>query len=432
MVMSLLLIKNGTVIDPAQSIKAPRDVLIRDGQVEAIGEALDADDAEIFDATGCLVAPGFIDLHVHFREPGFEYKETIESGARAAVAGGFTAVCCMPNTKPVNDNASVTSFIVERARTALARVYPIGAITQGSKGEQLAEIGEMKRAGIVAISDDGRPVCDAGLMRRAMEYASDFDLTVVDHCEDCCLAPGWMMHEGEYSALLGLKGLSGAAEDLQVSRDIQLAEITGARVHIAHISTARSVDFVRQAKARGLRVTCEATPHHFTLTDAEVYRRHYDTNTKMAPPLRSQSDLEAVIEGLRDGTIDAIATDHAPHHANEKMLEFDKAPNGIIGLETAVGLTLDQLVHTGVISPGRMVELLSVNPARIFDLPGGTLKPGAAADVTIFAPQRVTKVDVHKSCSKSRNTPFDGRELKGAPVATIVAGRIVWQVAAAR
>ncbi len=432
MVMSLLLIKNGTVIDPAQSIEAPRDVLIRDGQVEAIGEALDADDAEIFDATGCLVAPGFIDLHVHFREPGFEYKETIESGARAAVAGGFTAVCCMPNTKPVNDNASVTSFIVERARTALARVYPIGAITQGSKGEQLAEIGEMKRAGIVAISDDGRPVCDAGLMRRAMEYASDFDLTVVDHCEDCCLAPGWMMHEGEYSALLGLKGLSGAAEDLQVSRDIQLAEITGARVHIAHISTARSVDFVRQAKARGLRVTCEATPHHFTLTDAEVYRRHYDTNTKMAPPLRSQSDLEAVIEGLRDGTIDAIATDHAPHHANEKMLEFDKAPNGIIGLETAVGLTLDQLVHTGVISPGRMVELLSVNPARIFDLPGGTLKPGAAADVTIFDPQRVTKVDVHKSCSKSRNTPFDGRELKGAPVATIVAGRIVWQVAAAR
>lgn len=430
--MSLLLIKNGTVIDPSQSIEAPRDVLIRDGKVENIGEALDADGAEIFDATGCVVAPGFIDLHVHFREPGFEYKETIESGARAAVAGGFTAACCMPNTKPVNDNASVTSFIVERARTALARVYPIGAITQGSKGEQLAEIGEMKRAGIVAISDDGKPVCDAGLMRRAMEYASDFDLTVVDHCEDCCLAPGWMMHEGEYSALLGLKGLSGAAEDLQVSRDIQLAEITGARVHIAHISTARSVDFVRQAKARGLRVTCEATPHHFTLTDAEVYRRHYDTNTKMAPPLRSQTDLEAVIEGLRDGTIDAIATDHAPHHANEKMLEFDKAPNGIIGLETAVGLTLNQLFHTGVISLSRMVELLSVNPARIFDLPGGTLKPGAAADVTIFDPQRVTRFDVNKSCSKSRNTPFDGQELKGSPVATIVAGRIVWQAAAAQ
>ncbi len=427
-----LLIKNGTIIDPSQSLEAPRDLLIRDGKIAAIGEALNADGAEVFDASGCIVAPGFIDLHVHFREPGFEYKETIESGARAAVAGGFTAVCCMPNTKPVNDNSSVTSFIVERARAAVARVYPIGAITRGSKGEHLAEIGEMKNAGIIAISDDGRPVCDAGILRRAMEYSRDFDLTVVDHCEDCCIAPGWVMHEGEYSALLGLKGLNGAAEDLQVSRDIQLAEITGARIHIAHVSTAKSLDFIRQAKAQGLAVTCEVTPHHFTLTDAEVYKRNYDTNTKMAPPLRSQSDLDAVVEGLRDGTIDAIATDHAPHHANEKMLEFDKAPMGIIGLETAVGLTLNQLVHTGVISLTRMVELLACNPAGIFKLPGGTLKPGTVADITIFDPHRVTKIDVNKSSSKSRNTPFDGRELTGSPVATIVGGNIVWKAVAGR
>ncbi|HZS06355.1 MAG TPA: dihydroorotase [Blastocatellia bacterium] len=429
--MTSLLIKNGTVIDPSQSLEARRDVLIRGGKIETIGESLSGEGAEVLDAGGCVVAPGFIDLHVHFREPGFEYKETIESGSRAAAAGGFTAVCCMPNTKPVNDNSSVTSFIVERARTtAVVRVYPLGAITRGSKGEQLAEIGEMKKAGIVAVSDDGRPVCDAGIMRRAMEYSRDFDLTVVDHCEDCCIAPGWVMHEGEYSALLGLKGLNGAAEDLQVSRDIRLAEVTGARVHIAHISTARSVDFVRQAKAQGLPVTCEVTPHHFTLTDAEVYKRHYDTNTKMAPPLRSQADVEAVIEALGDGTIDAIATDHAPHHANEKMLEFDQAPNGIIGLETAVGLTLDQLVHRGVITLKRMIELLSCNPARIFKLAGGTLAAGAVADVTIFDPQRVAKVDVSRLSSKSRNMPFDGWELKGCPVATVVGGRIVWRAGA--
>jgi dihydroorotase len=425
--MTSLLIRNGTIIDPSQSLEAQHDLLIKDAQVEAIGEALEADDAEVFDATNLIVAPGFIDLHVHLREPGFEYKETIETGARAAVAGGFTSICCMPNTKPVNDNSAVTSFILEKARAAgLANVFPIGAITNGSQGEQLAEIGEMKRAGIVGISDDGKPVCSAEMMRRAMEYAKDFDLPVIDHCEDCCLAPGWAMHEGEYSARLGLKGLSGAAEDLQVSRDIQLAELTGAHVHIAHISTAKSVEFVRRAKRQGLRVTCEITPHHFTLTDAAVYERNYDTNCKMAPPLRAQSDLEACLEGLRDGTIDAIATDHAPHHANEKAYEFDQAPNGIIGLETAVSLTLDRLVQRGVISLARMIELLSCNPARIFKLQRGTLQMGAVADVTIFAPNKVVQVDATTFQSKSRNMPFADWALTGAPVATIVGGQLRW------
>ncbi|MEP7337037.1 MAG: dihydroorotase [Acidobacteriota bacterium] len=426
--MSSLLIRNGTLIDPSQPLNAQRDLLIRDGRVAAIEEDVRAEGIEVFDATGLIVAPGFIDLHVHLREPGFEYKETIESGARAAVAGGFTSVCCMPNTKPVNDNSSVTSFIIEQAKRArLANVFPIGAITQGSKGEQLAEMGEMKRAGIVAVSDDGKPVLDSGIMRRAMEYAADFDLPVVDHCEDCCGAHEWAMHEGAYSALMGLKGLPGAAEDLHVGRDILLSEMTGARIHIAHISTARSVDLVRQAKARGLAVTCEVTPHHFTLTDEDVYRSGYDTNFKMAPPLRARADLEAILEGMRDGTIDAIATDHAPHHANEKMYEFDKASNGIIGLETAVSLTLDRLVNRGVISLARMVELLSCNPAKIFKLDRGTLKVGAVADVTIFDPQKPLKVDVSRFQSKSRNTPFGGWEMKGAPVATIVGGRLVWK-----
>lgn len=427
--MTALLIRKGIIIDPSQSLEAKHDLLIRDGCVAEIAESISADGAEIFDADGLIVAPGFIDLHVHLREPGFEYKETIESGARAAVAGGFTSVCCMPNTKPINDNSSVTSFIVEQARRAsLANVFPIGAITQGSKGEQLAEIGEMKTAGIVAISDDGKPVVDSGIMRRAMEYAADFDLPVVDHCEDCCGAHEWAMHEGEYSALMGLKGLPGAAEDLHVARDILLGEMTGARIHIAHISTARSVDLVRQAKARGLKVTCEVTPHHFTLSDKDVYQSAFNTNFKMAPPLRSQSDVEAILEGLRDGTIDAIATDHAPHHANEKMYEFDKSLNGITGLETSVSLTLDRLVHRGVISLTRMVELLSCNPAKLFKLDRGSLKVGAIADVTIFDPEKQIKIDVAKSQSKSRNTPFDGWELKGAPVATIVDGRISWRL----
>ena len=419
---SLLLIKSGRVIDPSQGLDGVRDILVRDGVVAEIAGSLDASDAEVFDAGGLIVAPGFVDLHVHLREPGQEYKETIESGGRAALAGGFTSICCMPNTQPVNDNAAVTSYIIERASVAaLARVYPIGAITAGSKGEQLAEIGEMKRAGVVAISDDGRPVSDTNLMRRAMEYARDFDLPVVDHCEDGC-AQGGVMHEGEYSSLLGLKGIPATAEDIHVARDIMLAELTGARVHIAHISTARSVAFVREAKARGIQITCEVTPHHFTLTDAQVYKSGYDTHTKMAPPLRSERDVAAVLEGLSDGTIDAIATDHAPHHANEKMLEFDRAPFGIVGLETAVPIALDRLVAGGVVSITRLVDLLSCKPARIFKLPGGTLRVGSPADITIFDAEQETTVDAASFRSKSRNTPFDGWKLKGTVIASFVAG----------
>lgn len=433
--MKDLLIRNGMVIDPSVersvSDDEPRDLLIRDGRIAGIASRIELGDereVEVIDARGLVVTPGLIDLHVHLREPGFEYKETIESGARAAVAGGFTAICCMPNTRPVNDNSSITSFIIAQGRAAgLASIFPIGAITAGSKGEQLAEIGEMMNAGIVAISDDGRPVPDAGIMRRALEYASDFGLPVVDHCEDCCGATGWAMHEGQYSALMGLKGLPGAAEDLHVARDLILAEMTGAHIHIAHISTGRSVEMVRAARLRGVRVTCEVTPHHFTLTDGDLYRSGYDTNFKMAPPLRTAEDLQAILEGIADGTIDAIATDHAPHHQNEKMVEFDHAPNGIIGLETAVPLALDRLVHRGLITLPRLVEMLSTAPARIFNLADrGTLRVGAIADVTIIDPQCNRKVDLGESFSKSRNSPFGGWELKGAVNRTIVGGRVVF------
>lgn len=423
--MTDILIRNGTVIDPSQGIEGPRDILVRDGRIAELAPRIETGDADIFDAAGLVVAPGFIDLHVHLREPGFEYKETIETGARAAVAGGFTSICCMPNTQPVNDNSSVTSFIVAQGKAAgLANVFPIGAITLGSKGEHLAEMGEMKSAGIVAVSDDGKPVLDSGIMRRAMEYASDFDLPVVDHCEDCCGASGWAMHEGEYSALMGLKGLPGAAEDLHVARDLILAEMTGAHIHIAHLSTARSVELVREAKRRGVRVTCEVTPHHFTLTDRDLFESGYDTSYKMAPPLRSAADLAAVIEGIRDGTIDAIATDHAPHHANEKMVEFDRAPNGIIGLETAVSLALDRLVHRGIISLSRMIEMLASGPANIFRLDRGTLRPGAPADITMLSLDNPHRIDLTQSYSKSRNSPFHGWELRGRPVAVMISGRL--------
>lgn len=423
--MTDILIRNGTVIDPSQGIEGPRDILVRDGRIAELAPRIETGDADIFDAAGLVVAPGFIDLHVHLREPGFEYKETIETGARAAVAGGFTSICCMPNTQPVNDNSSVTSFIVAQGKAAgLANVFPIGAITLGSKGEHLAEMGEMKSAGIVAVSDDGKPVLDSGIMRRAMEYASDFDLPVVDHCEDCCGASGWAMHEGEYSALMGLKGLPGAAEDLHVARDLILAEMTGAHIHIAHLSTARSVELVREAKRRGVRVTCEVTPHHFTLTDRDLFESGYDTSFKMAPPLRSAADLAAVIEGIRDGTIDSIATDHAPHHANEKMVEFDRAPNGIIGLETAVSLALDRLVHRGIISLSRMIEMLASGPARIFRLDRGTLRPGAPADITMLSLDNPHRIDLTQSYSKSRNSPFHGWELRGRPVAVMISGRL--------
>ncbi|HEX8147569.1 MAG TPA: dihydroorotase [Pyrinomonadaceae bacterium] len=423
-----LLIANGYVVDPTQGVNGGRDILIEGGRVAALlksGEAT-PEGTEVFDATGLVVAPGFIDLHTHLREPGQEYKETIASGAWAAVAGGFTSVCAMPNTDPVNDNPAVTSFVVEQAAAArLANVFPVGAITKGSRGEELAEMGEMKRAGIVAVTDDGHPVPSPGLMRRAMEYARGFDLTVMDHCDDKTLAAGGVMHEGEWSLRLGLRGRPALAEESDAMRDCALAELTGARVHLAHVSTRGAVEAVRRAKGRGVEVSCEVTPHHFTLTDAAC--EGFDTNTKMNPPLRSREHLDAILEAVADGTVDAIATDHAPHHADEKELEFDRAAFGITGLETAVGLAFDRLVHGGLITLERLVELFSVNPARIFRLEGrGTLRPGAHGDVTILDPELRWTFDASRSKSRSRNTPFDGHAFHGAAVAAVVGGRLVY------
>ncbi len=424
-----LLIANGYLIDPTQGLNGGKNLLIENGHVAALlshGEGV-PEGAEVFDATGLIVAPGFIDLHAHLREPGQEYKETIETGAAAAIAGGWTSVCAMPNTDPVNDNPAVTRFIIEQAeRAGLANVFPIGAMTKRSEGAELAEMGEMKRAGIVAVSDDGRPVPSAGVMRRAMEYARGFDLPVVDHCEDRSLTAGGVMHEGSWSLRLGLRGHPALAEEMDALRDIALAELTGARVHLAHVSTRGTLEAVRRAKERGLEVTCEVTPHHWSLEDEAV--RDYDTNTKMCPPLRSHDHVEAIIEALRDGTIDAIATDHAPHHADEKALEYDQAPFGVTGLETAIGLAFERLVHNGVIGLERLVELCSVNPAKIFKLADrGTLRPGAWGDVTILDPELVWTFKASDSKSKSRNTPFDNWTMRGAAVATIVAGKLVYQ-----
>jgi dihydroorotase len=422
-----LLIANGYVIDPAQGVNSGRDLLIEDGRVDGLlerGQEI-PNDIELLDATGLIVAPGFIDLHTHVREPGAEYKETIASGAAAAVTGGWTGICAMPNTDPVNDNPAVTRFIIEQAQRAqLANVFPIGSITKGCDGKELSEMGEMKHAGIVAVSDDGHPVPTAGIMRRAMEYARGFDLTVVDHCQDLSLTAGGVMHEGRWSLILGLRGMPAAAEDVHVIRDCVLAKLTGARVHIAHVSTSGALDAVRRAKELGLPVTCEVAPHHWTLTDDAL--AEYDTNTKMSPPLRSKPHVNALLEGLRDGTIDAIATDHAPHHADEKALEFDQAPFGITGLETGVGLAFD-LVNQGVIDLERMVSLCSTNPAHIFGLQNrGCFTANAHADVTILDPACKWVFDASVSKSKSRNTPFDGRSMTGAAVATIVGGRLVY------
>lgn len=424
-----LLIANGYLIDPSQGVNTGKNLLIEDGRVAGLLDRGDSvpEGAEVLDATGLVVAPGFIDMHVHLREPGQEYKETIATGAAAAVAGGWTSVCAMPNTDPINDSPAVTRFIIEQAeRAQLANVFPIGSITKGSKGTELAEMGEMKEAGIVAISDDGRPVPSAGMMRRAMEYARGFGLTVVDHCEDKTLAAGGSMHEGRWSLLLGLRGIPAAAEEMDAVRDCALAELTGARVHLAHVSTRGALEAVRRAKDAGLNVTCEVAPHHWALTDEAV--EGYDTNTKMNPPLRSRDHVEAILEGLRDGTIDAIATDHAPHHADEKALEYDQAPFGITGLETGLALALDRLVHEGVISLERLVELCSINPARIFNLTErGTLRKNARGDVTILDPDLSWTFDASRSKSKSRNTPFDGWTMRGAAVATVVAGRVVYR-----
>ncbi len=424
--MPALLIKNGRVIDPASGHDAVADVWIEDGLVKGVGPNLSAADAEIFDATGLIVAPGFIDMHVHLREPGFEHSETIESGARAAAAGGFTSICPMPNTAPVNDSPTVTTYIIERARRhAVVNVFPIGAITRGSMGEELAAIGSMRQAGAVAISDDGRPVMNAQLMRRAMEFARSFHMPVINHCEDLHLSAGGDMHEGAESVRLGLRGIPGSSEDVMVARDILLSEVTGARYHVAHISSKHSVEMVAFAKLKGLPVTSEATPHHLTLTDAGMIP--YDSNYKMKPPLRSARDVNAVVEGVVNGAIDAIATDHAPHAGSEKMQEFEKCPFGIIGLETALGIALEHLVHAGKISVTRLVEMFTVNPARILGLDRGTLAAGSPGDVTVFSPERPWTYDVNKSFSKSRNSPFDGVSFRGGPVATIVSGKIVWE-----
>ena len=420
-----ILIRGGQVINPGR-FNAVADVLIEDGKIAAVGGNLTAPrGATILDMKGRLVLPGFVDLHVHFREPGFEYKETIQSGAAAAVAGGFTTVCCMPNTSPVNDNQAITEFMLDRARAAgLANVLPIGAITKGSEGKELAEIGDLRRAGCVAISDDGRPVMNSLVMRRAMEYALAFDLPVIDHCEDLHLAEGGCMNEGLVSTELGLPGIPAAAEDVMVARNVALAELTGARLHLAHISTEGSVRMVREAKSRGIKVTAEACPHHFSITEEVV--RGYNTHAKMNPPLRTWKDVQAIKEGLRDGTIDAIATDHAPHATQEKQQGFTEAPFGIVGLETAWPLTL-ALVEDGILSIESAVEKLSTAPAKAFGLSKGTLAVGADADVVVADPQEPWEVDPAKFRSKSRNTPFAGWKVKGRVRTTIVGGRVVFE-----
>jgi dihydroorotase len=419
-----VVIRNGRVIDPGR-INGPADVLIQNGKIAQVGKGLAVPpSATVMDAAGKWVLPGFVDLHVHLREPGFEYKETIQTGTAAAVAGGFTSVCCMPNTSPVNDNQSVTELILDRARAAgLAHVFPIGAITKGSEGKALAEFGELKDAGCVAVSDDGTPVMNGMVMRRALEYARTFNLTVVDHCECLHLSEGGCMHEGLVATELGLHGVPAAAEDVMVARNLALAELTGGRLHLAHLSTAGSVRMVREAKARGIKITAEACPHHFLLTDEAV--REFNTNAKMNPPLRSRKDVDAIKAGLKDGTIDAIATDHAPHADFEKQREFDYAPFGIVGLETAWGLALT-LVDEGVLSVEQVVALLTVQPARAFGLSKGTLAVGADADVTIVDPDAHWVVEPAQFRSKGRNTPFAGWKLKGRVVTTIVGGRVVY------
>jgi dihydroorotase len=431
--MSKLLLEGGRIVDPSRGLDRVADLLIDGDRIAAIGDDLDAAGAEVIDAAGLVVAPGFIDMHVHLREPGHEYKETVATGTAAAAAGGFTGVACMPNTVPVNDNRAVTELITERAEEVGAvPVYPIGCVSVGQQGEALAEIGELVAGGCVAVSDDGYPVATAELMRRALEYTQMFGVPVIEHCEDLSLSRKAPMNEGQVSTALGLKGHPTAAEDIIVARDIALAELTGGRLHCAHVSSGGAVRMIRDAKARGVDVTCEVTPHHFTLTDEAV--RDFDTNTKMNPPLRGQADVDAILEGLADGTIDAIASDHAPHHADEKALEFDLAPFGIVGLETAVPLAIDRMLHGGQVSLSRLVDLLAVNPARILGLDRDGLAEGAAAHVTVLDLERVAKVDVAGFASKGRNTPFDGWELKGWPVLTIVAGKVVWkaQQAAAR
>jgi dihydroorotase len=426
------LLRGGRVVDPATGLDGTYDVFIDGDRIGQVGRDLPASLAEggqVMDIpAGLVVVPGLIDMHVHLREPGQEHKETVETGTRSAVAGGFTAVACMPNTTPVNDNAGVTELILRRAAAAgLARVYPIGAVSRGQKGEQLADIAELRAAGCVAITDDGHPVATALLARRALEYAGMFDMPLIEHCEDPTLKGDGCAHEGPRAAELGLRGIPGAAEAITATRDILLAEMTSGRVHIAHMSAWTTLEAVRQGKARGIKVTCEVAPHHFTLTDDVLAEPvPYDTNTKMNPPLREVRDRDAMLAGIADGSVDVIATDHAPHHYDEKNVEYDRAPFGIVGLETAVPLALDRLVHTGIITLSRLVELMSVNPARILRIPGGSLAAGSVADVTILAPALRVTIDRVRLRSRSKNTPFHGWTLHGGVAGTIVGGRIVY------
>jgi dihydroorotase len=423
-----LLVRGGRLIDPEAGRDGRFDVLLSDGKVAEVADRIEAGDAEIFDASRLLVFPGFIDLHTHLREPGREYAETIASGLAAAAAGGFTAVCAMPNTNPVNDSREVTEFLVRRGlETRGARLLPVGAITKGQKGEEMAEFGEMRDAGVVALSDDGAWLTDGALLRRAMEHASLFGLPVVQHAEDVVLSGRAPMHEGAVSTRLGMRGQPGAAEAVAAARDVLIAELTKGRLHLAHLSTARALEIVRRAKSKGLAVTCEVTPHHLTLTDEEVARSGFSTRFKMNPPLREAPDVEAVAAALSDGTIDAIATDHAPHHEDEKAVDFDSAPFGVVGLETAASVVHDRLVLRGRLALPRFVGLFSAGPAKVFGLPGGTLAVGSPADVTLFDPEARVKVDPHRFLSKGRNSPFAGWELTGAPAATIVGGSVVWQ-----
>ena len=427
--MTRLLVRRARIVDPSQELDEIGDLLLEDGIVKAIGARATAEDvdvdADVIDADGLVATPGLIDMHVHLREPGFEYKETVATGSRAAVAGGFTAVAAMANTDPPNDSAAVTEFILRKAAQAnAARVYPIGTITKGMQGEQLSEMGEMVEAGVVAFSDDGLPVRDANVMRRAMEYATVFNVPIIEHCETPELHPKGVMNEGYWSTALGLFGIPRASEIISVDRNVVLAELTGARFHVAHLSTSGALQRVREAKARGLAVTCEVTPHHLVLTDESL--RSYNTDAKMKPPLVTEEDRSALLEGLADKTVDAIATDHAPHHADEKREDFDHAPFGIVGLETAVSLCLDRLVKPGIISLSRMVELLSSGPARVLGVAGGTLQVGSPADVTLLDPTRQVRVDPESFHSRGKNTPFAGWELEGGPVTTIVGGRVAW------
>ncbi len=425
--MDKFILKNGLVIDPLEGIHDKADIYVENGKVIKIAERITKRGVKQIDLDGLVVAPGFIDIHVHLREPGYEYKEDIESGLKAAIAGGFTTICCMPNTKPVNDNPYITEYIISRAnKLKLAKVYPIGAITVRQEGKILTPMAQLKRAGVIAFSDDGFSVENSDLLLRAFQYSNHFNTVIIQHPEDNYLSNGGVMNEGEVSARLGMRGIPNIAEDVIIARDIMLADYAGSRYHVAHLSTKKGLELVKEAKKSNIKVTCEVTPHHLLLTDRSIEEYNFSTCVKMKPPLRTEKDRKALIEGLKDGTVDVIASDHAPHHKDEKELPFEDAPFGIVGLETTVSVLLDRLVREGIISLERLIELLSTNPAKILSLPGGTLKEGSVADITVIDPQREHTIDPKKFYSKGRSTPFAGWRVKGKVVMTIIEGRIVY------